>query len=145
MGKILVVEFDDTDNAVFEKIIQLLHHSSGFTKLSLKNKTILSVPGLEINTQQRKVYCDNQEVHFTVKEFDILCLLVANKGQVVTYKQIYQRVWGEYAYGKVNSTISYHILNIRKKLVPKSQKQSFTILCSREVGYCFEVLKEENG
>lgn len=28
------------------------------------------------------------KVHFMVKEFDILCLLVVNKGQVVTYKYI---------------------------------------------------------
>lgn len=119
-----------------------MHRSSGFSKLSLEDKSILSVPGLEINTQQRKVYCGNQEVHFTVKEFDILSLLVTNKGQIVTYKQIYQRVWGEYPYGKVNAAISYHILNIRKKLAPKSQPPSFAILCSREVGYCFDVLKE---
>ena len=145
MCKILVVEFDDTDNSIFEEIMQLLHRSSGFTRLSLDDKSILSVPGLKINTQQRTVYCDNQEVHFTVKEFDILSLLVANKGQIVTYKQIYERVWGEYPYGKVNATISYHILNIRKKLAAKSKKSSYAILCSREVGYCFEVLKEENG
>lgn len=85
MVKILVVEFDDTDNSVFEEIIQLLHRSPGFTKLSLEDKSILSVPILKINMQQRKVYCDNQEVHFTVKEFDILCLLVTNKGKNVDY------------------------------------------------------------
>lgn len=143
MGKILVVEFDDTDNTVFEEIIQLLHRSSGFTKLSLEDEYILSAPGLKINTQQRKVYCDNQEVHFTVKEFDILCLLVTNKGQVVTYKQIYQRVWEEYPYGKVNAIISYHILNIRKKLIVNLKAPSFEILCSREIGYCFNVPKEK--
>lgn len=52
---------------------------------------------------------------------------------------------GEYPYGKVNATISYHILNIRKKLTEKVKTPSFAILCSREVGYCFDVLKEENG
>lgn len=144
MGKILVVEFDDTDNAVFEEIMQILHRSSGFARLPLEDKHILSVPSLEINIQQRKVYCDNQEVRLTVKEFNILYLLVTNKGQVVTYNQIYQRVWGEYPYGKVSITISYHILNLRKKLTQKPQTKSFEISCSREVGYCFEVLKEEN-
>lgn len=86
MGKILVVEFDNADNTVFEEIIQLLHRSSGFTKLSLDDKSILSVPSLETNLRQRKVYCGNQEVYLTIKEFDMLCLLIANKGQVVTYK-----------------------------------------------------------
>lgn len=145
MGRLFVIEFDDVDNAIFEEIMQILHRSSDFTRLSLENKHILSVPGLEINIQQRKVYCDNQEVRLTIKEFDILCLLVTNKGNVVTYNQIYQRVWGECPYGKVSITISYHILNLRKKLTKKPQTKSFEISCSREVGYCFEVLKEENG
>jgi len=92
MGMILVVEFDDTNNSVFEEIIQLPHCSSGFSKLSLEDKSIMSVPGLEINTQQRKVYCGNQEIHFTVKVFDILCLLITNKEQIVTYQHIYIRV-----------------------------------------------------
>lgn len=144
MGRILVVEFDDTDNSVFDEIIQLLHRSSGFSKLSLTDDSVLSVPGLELNLQQRRVYCDNQEIHFTVKEFDILCLLVANKGQIVTYKQIYQRVWGEYPYGKINETICYHILNIRKKFAVNSQTLPFAIICSREIGYCFDILKVEN-
>lgn len=102
------------------------------------------MPGLELNLQQRRVYCDNQEIHFTVKEFDILCLLVANKGQIVTYKQIYQRVWGEYPYGKINEIICYHILNIRKKFAVNSQTLPFAIICSREIGYCFDILKVEN-
>ena len=62
MGRILVVEFNDKDNPIFEEIIQLLHHSSVFSKLSLTDNSILSVSGLELNLQQRRVYCDNQEI-----------------------------------------------------------------------------------
>lgn len=43
------------------------------------------------------------------------------------YTQIYQRIWGKYPYGKVNDTISCHILNIRKKFARKSQTLSFAI------------------
>lgn len=144
MGRILIVEFNNTDNSVFEEIMQLLNRSSGFSELSITDTLVLSVPGLEINLQQRRVYCNNQEIHFTVKEFGILCLLVANKKQVVTYNQIYQRVWGGYSYGRINDTIRYHILNIRKKLAVKSQTSSFSIICYREIGYCFDILQEKN-
>ena len=96
MGRILIVEFSDTDNPVFEEIMQLLHRSSGFSELSVADTSILSVSGLEINLQQRRIFYNNQEIRFTVKEYGILCLLVANKGQIVTYKQIYQRVWSGY-------------------------------------------------
>lgn len=144
MGRILIVEFSDADNPVFEEIMQLLHHSSGFSELSVADTFILSVPGLEINLQQRRVYCNNLEIHFTVKEYNILCLLVANKGQTVTYNQIYQRVWGDCSYGKANGIICYHILNIRKKFAANSPILPFEIVCKREIGYCFNVLEEEN-
>lgn len=144
MGRILIVEFNDTDNPVFEEIMQLLKRSSGFSELSISDTSVLSVPGLEINLQQRRVYCYNQEIRFTVKEFGILCLLVANKKQVVTYNQIYQRVWGGYPNGRINDTIRYHILNIRKKLAVNSQTSSFVITCYREIGYCFDISQEKN-
>lgn len=144
MGRILIVEFSDADNPVFEEIMQLLHRSSGFSELSISDTSVLSVPGLEINLPQRRVYCYNQEIRFTVKEFGILCLLVANKKQVVTYNQIYQRVWGDYPNGRINDTIRYHILNIRKKLAVNSQTSSVVITCYRKIGYCFDISQEKN-
>lgn len=45
MGRILIVEFNDTDNPVFEEIMQLLIRSSGFSELSISDTSILSVPG----------------------------------------------------------------------------------------------------
>lgn len=56
-----------------------------FELLWLKHEPMLSLPGLEINPAQRKVYCDNQKISLTEKEYDLLCLLVANKGRVLTY------------------------------------------------------------
>lgn len=48
MGRILIVEFSDTESPVFEEIMQLLHRSSGFSELSVVDTSILSVSGLEI-------------------------------------------------------------------------------------------------
>ena len=53
--------------------------------LRLKDEPVLSLPGMEIDLAHRKVYCDNQEISLTVKEYDILCLFAANKGRVLTY------------------------------------------------------------
>lgn len=44
---------------------------------------------------KRKAYRNNQEITLTVKEYKILCFLVANRNRVLTYEQICQRVWGE--------------------------------------------------
>ncbi|HBI60747.1 MAG TPA: transcriptional regulator [Lachnospiraceae bacterium] len=140
MGKILLIEFTDDDKQEFEEIITFLNRYPHFEKLLSRDETVISFPGWEIRPERRTVYCDCQKVHLTTKEFDILCLLVANKGQVLTYEQIYQRVWGDFPSGGINGTVSFHVRNLRKKL---SKAPSFSVRCTREVGYCFEIESEK--
>lgn len=66
----------------------------------------------------------------------IFYLLAVNKEQVLTYEQIYQNVWHKLPEGRVSTTISYYILNLRKKL---GMVQGFSIQCVREMGYCLEL------
>ena len=47
-----------------------------------------------IYPNQRKMYRDRQEIPLTTKENELLCLLATNQGQVLTYTQIYEKVWG---------------------------------------------------
>lgn len=114
MGKILLLEFTDDDKREFEEIIAYLKRFPHFEKMSFSNENIISFPGLEISPEQRTVYCNCKKVHLTTKEFDILCLLATNKGQVLTYEQIYQYVWGGFPSGEVNDTIGFHVRNLRK-------------------------------
>lgn len=50
---------------------------------------MLSLPKFEIYPDRRKIYRDRQEIKLTTKEYDLICLLVENKGRVLTYEQIY--------------------------------------------------------
>ena len=77
---------------------------------------MLSLPGLEIYPDKRKVFRDRQEIRLTTKEYEILLLLAANKGHVLTYSQIYEKVWGDCPSGSENNTIGFHICNLREKL-----------------------------
>lgn len=52
-----------------------------------------------------------------MKEYKILCFLVANRNRVLTYEQIYQRVWGEDAIGNESNAVGCHVRNLRKKLL----------------------------
>ena len=87
-----------------------------FELLWLKHKPVLSLPGLEIDSAHRKVYCDKLKISLTAKEYDLLCLFVANKGCVLTYDQIYRKVWGEEAFGNANNAIACHVHNLREKI-----------------------------
>jgi len=126
---------------IFDKIMAILKEYPDFQKYQLQNETILSFPCFELYLERRKVYSGCREILLTKKEFEILYLLAVNKERVVTYEQIYQNVWNELPEGRISTTISYHILNLRKKL---GMVQGFSIQCVREVGYCLE-LKETEG
>ena len=95
IGRILVIEFNDQDSSVFDEVMAVLKHHSAFEQLRFNEEDVLSLPGLEIYPDRRKIYRNRREINLTAKEYDLLCLLVANKGRVLTYEQIYQRIWGE--------------------------------------------------
>lgn len=137
-----MIEFNERDTAAFDEVMQILRRHPGFENLQLESELMLSIPGLEIYPNRRKIYCDHKEIHLTVKEFDLLYLLAINKGRVLTYRQIYENVWGDDAIGNENNTIKCHIRNIREKLSAALLDSTFTIRCEHEVGYCFELNSE---
>ena len=78
-----------------DEILEKLKNHPDFSFLWSEHNPMVSLPGLEIGQMQRKVYCNSQEIKLTTKEYDLLCLLAANKGRVLTYDQIYQKIWKE--------------------------------------------------
>lgn len=141
MGRVLVIEFDEQDTPVFEEIMRALKQHPAFERMRLNNDTILELPGLKIYPDSRKIFCGRREVNLTTKEYELLCLLVANKGIVLTYERIYQNVWGEEGPGNESTIVGCHMRNLRGKLYAASPDPSFTIRCVREVGYCLEIDK----
>lgn len=83
----------------------VLKRYPNFGNISLNEETVISLSGLTIYPEQRKIYHDRQEIHLTAKEYDLLCSLVYNKGRVLTYEQIYQKVWGEEPLGRENNAV----------------------------------------
>lgn len=142
MGRILLVEFRDQDMSVFDEVMGVLKNNTNFEHIKLNAISALSLPGLKIYPDRRKIYCNEQEVHLTVKEYDLLYLLAVNKGRVLTYEQLYQIVWKEYVQEIRTSTICYHVNNLRKKLKAVFPKAPFEIKCVREIGYSFEITSE---
>ena len=138
----MVVEFADAESQAFEKIISVLNEYSDFASVKLNEDPILSLPGLEINLNRRRVINNGQEIELTVKEYDILCLLVANKGHVLTCEQIYDKVWGEISTDNEKVTVGFHIRNLRKKLFSTSKHSPIVIESVREIDYRLKVNTE---
>ena len=138
IGRMLVIEFNESDSGVFDKVMEVLQGSKSFETLQVKNVNTISLPGLTIHLNQRKIYRNRQEIPLTTKEYELLCLLAANRGQVLTYTQIYEKVWGSTFSGN-EKVIRYHLYNLRKKINTGSADTFYVIRCVREVGYCFEL------
>lgn len=143
IGRVLIIESNARSVPVIDEILEKLKDHPSIEFLWLKHEPGLSLPGLEIDLTHRRVFCNSQEVNLTAKEYEILCLLAVNKGQILTYEQIYRKVWKEEAFGNANNAIKCHIRNLREKLYGTNPNASFIIRCVREVGYCLEADSEE--
>ena len=89
-----------------------------YTQLSNQSsveENTYEVGGLLINDDLKKVIVDGEEVKLTPIEYNILLLLVKNKGKVFSINQIYENIWNEEAIGADN-TVAVHIRHIREKI-----------------------------
>lgn len=90
---------------------------------------------LSIDLRLRRVCRNGTEIALTPKEFDILCFLARNRGEVFTKEQIYQAVW-EHDYLLDDSNIMAFIRKLRKKIEPNPDSPEY-ILTIWGIGYKF--------
>ena len=94
------------------------------------NSGSLEYNGIVIDDTKHTVTVNNQECVLTFKEYELLKLLVSNKGIVLTREKIMDKVWG-FEYEGESRTIDMHIKTLRQKL-GESGSEIKTI---RNVGY----------
>lgn len=138
-----MIELPTQDSTAFQDILSVLRSHPELKKWAMVDEPILSFPGLDIYPRRRKVFRNHQEIRLTHKEYEILLLLVTNKGWVLTYNQIYEKKWKDFPAGNERNTIGFHICNLREKLYEAAPNVPFTIRSVREVGYCFEIQAEK--
>ena len=80
-----------------------------------KDKNEYIHKGLYLNTITREVKINNEEVTLTPTEFEILKLLLINKGNVMRMDKIYEEVWGNDFMDSKN-TVMVHIRKLREKI-----------------------------
>ena len=75
----------------------------------------LVLGNLSVNKTRHEVKVNNENVMLTLKEFELLCLLLENKGKVLTRDQLLNSIWG-YEFDGENRTVDVHIRTLRQKL-----------------------------
>jgi two-component system response regulator RegX3 len=91
---------------------------------------------LEIRPDQFQAFVSGDSLDLTRREFELLQLLAAARGQVLERETIYQRVWG-YAMAHGDRSVDVFIRKLRQKLEKRSSSWSY-IHTHFGVGYRFE-------
>lgn len=92
---------------------------------------VLKADDIQVNVNKHIVTKNGQEIELTLKEFQILKLLIENKGNVLTRTFLLDKIWGYDYYGETR-TLDVHIRHLRKKIGDNDSKLIETV---RGVGY----------
>ena len=95
-----------------------------------EHQQILIYKNIVIDEAHHKVFVDDEEIELTYKEYEVLKLLIINKGIVLTRDKIMESIWG-YDFEQGNRTVDVHIQSLRKKV----KSAGVHIKTIRNVGY----------
>ena len=100
------------------------------------DEDLITIGGISLNDASKTVFVDGEIVNLTPTEYEILKLLMKNKGRVMSQKEIYENVRKEMAFGAEN-TIAVHIRHLREKIeINPSEPRYLKVVWAH--GYKFE-------
>lgn len=110
-------------NAHIQKYERLINRYGNISKDS-----IITVRGLEIQKNSRRVFVNGKEVNLAQKEFELLLFLVQNPNRVFEREDLFEKIWGFDALGDA-STVTVHVARIREKVeaVPSNPQYIETV------------------
>lgn len=104
-----------------ELVARVKSHLENYERLKqrfnqgVSKQTELSIRGLRIEKDARRVFRQGIEVNLAQKEFDILLFLAQNPNCVFSRDKLFEQIWGLEALGE-SSTVTVHIARIREKI-----------------------------
>jgi DNA-binding response OmpR family regulator len=102
---------------------------------TVRSSDILQGHGIELDTARHTVKVQGTEADLRPKEFELLHILMANRGRVMERATLLDRVWGEDEYIDAG-TVDVHIRRLREK-VEENPSRPARILTVRGIGYKF--------
>lgn len=101
----------------------------------VSDEPVVASDGLEIDLTARTVRAGGCEVHLTPIEYDLLRVLVQNRGKLMTHPSLMLEVWGP-GYEADTQALRFHISNLRRKIAPPGGTER-RIRTEPGVGYRF--------
>lgn len=86
-----------------------------YDAVSQAEDTLLECGKIRLSKAKHQVFCGDEEIFLTVKEFDLLYILLENRGNIITREQLLSKIWKTEADVETR-TVDVHIRYLRKKL-----------------------------
>jgi len=96
------------------------------------NEDILTIGAITLDKRGHTVRINGESIALTIKEYDLLCLLMENQGMAFSREQLLDKVW-DYGYDGGTRTVDVHIQTLRAKLGDSGRM----IETVRGIGYRF--------
>jgi two-component system, OmpR family, KDP operon response regulator KdpE len=90
---------------------------------------------LSVDLDSRRVSVDDEEIRLTPTEFKLLATFIQHKGQVLTFQQLLEQVWG-YEYNTEHHYPRIYVSHLRRKIEPDSKNPTY-IQNEYGIGYRF--------
>lgn len=97
---------------------------------------MLSVQGVDLDEESRRVWRNGEEIRFSNKEFDLVHALMSRAGEIVTREELMRDVWGT-TFWTSSKTIDVHLGWVRRKLGDDTRRPTL-ITTIRGKGLRFE-------
>ena len=104
------------------------------TNMQLVDKTF-NIGNLAIDFGKHEVIKSESKIDLTLKEFELLEILIKNKGRVMTRDFLLDKIWG-YEYLGETRTVDVHIRHLRQKIEDDDKNPAY-IQTIRGIGYRF--------
>ena len=95
--------------------MELISRIKALLRRTKNEETEYTFGGLYVNPTKHIVTVGGENVSLTLKEFEILCLMLKNRGTVLSRDRLLIEIWG-YDYDGENRTVDVHIKTLRTKL-----------------------------
>ena len=96
-------------------MMELLSRIRALLRRTERNDALYRCGQLTVDPASHTVLVGDREVALTQKEFEVLYLLLKNKGQVLSRERLIEDVWG-YAFTGESRTVDVHVRTLRQKL-----------------------------
>ena len=99
------------------------------------SENVITVRNLRLETDSRRLFIDGNEIRLTLKEYEVLELLVTHPNKVYSRENLMNIIWGYDFVGDVR-TVDVHVRRLREKIEPNAAEPVY-VLTKWGMGYYF--------